>query len=783
MADETIRYRAEVDTSALQAQLAFVKQEMGAGLQGALSLPGQHMAGMSGAYNMAASDIAAVRAFAPSAPMIPAGGLQANAFRAAEQTGFFGSALTTSLPGGLPFIGGMSIAGPPRGVFADEYQSALMESQAQSRGLAVTGALGSAIIPGALSMTPGLGASGLGGALAGKLGLAAGGLGATVAAAVPPTAVFLAAAAAGNYMVEGARERVAVENTLRGRTQLDSGQRMRAVEAMADLASEDIELNFEDTTQILMKGLQRGAFARTGNVEEFTTRMKELMENVKLFAKAFSTTEAEAADMVMGLKSAGILQPGTQAAKDLAFRVRGIAQMTGQDPNEIFAGLGPTVGGFRQVGVTADIAGALAAQNKDIVTRLQEGASPVVKQAFELLGGGDEVSRLLGEGQRNLVSGRLGQDIIFAALDPETRQIDQDRLQRVLSGDATELEIMRASGQAQLQIARQGPAALGAVRGRMGDFRKELATQLFEDPSMMRRMGAVRARGRFGRQDVTEDEIQESIQAITGFDRNMMEILGDFENRKDKILADIEAKARADQAKFESDHEARLNSLYDQTKNDLESFGSDVKGVGRDILEYVKTTIAAGDQALGKANRRTDEGRVDVIEEREGPTFLSHMKGLIFGRQQGLTAGELRNVEKFAATAESLNIRGVDLSLTAPISGRGIRLRGRGDTDEMSAILEGLEEMRLGGGVENNPEQAMDLAARTRGMMQAVIHKTKGPQAAREFVEGLVAESKTAGVDMNTLILRDLMSRVEALRAQQNADRAAAAATSATQER
>jgi hypothetical protein len=310
--------------------------------------------------------------------------------------------------------------------------------------------------------------------------------------------------------------------------------------------------------------------------------MKELMENVKLYAKAFSVTEAEAADMVTEMRAAGILTPGTQQAQAMAMQIRGIAQMTGRAPGEIIGSIGQTAEAFRAQGILPSVGAELATRNLEMATRLQQGASPGVARAFQLLGGAQGVSEQLSAGQLRALQGGFGQALIFSAIDPSTGQLDPERVQQVLGPNATMQNIMGGASARMAQMGARDPALLAQIQSRMPEMQEQLIGQLGTEG--LTRLADVRARSFFGVTNPTGAQREIMLREMTGFGSDMMKIIEELHRKSGAILADIEKDTKASQAQIAHDEQERLHTFTGK-------FGDALERAGSALSSHVRTSI------------------------------------------------------------------------------------------------------------------------------------------------------------------------------------------------
>lgn len=677
MPEQTLRYRAELDLSGLQAQMAFARQEIGYGLQQAFAAPAERFGGFQSAYNLASRDVSAVMAFAPPPPQ-RFGGLMEPAFAAAEQSNFVSSFFMQPrfVTGNFPLFA------PPPGVFAGEFFAAEREMRGQQFGLGALGAASLAAQVGAWEIggwalggvtARGMGAVGLGGLGRAAVPL----LGGTVGGLAAGLGVGAAVGMATEAVVEDVRERMTVENMLRAQAPGLTGRGREAATArIFERAATDIELGRGEVLGILEQAGARGMFAQARSAEDMTQRFNQLVDNVKLFTKAFATSQEQALAFVADLERMGI-QGG--AAQDVAMRFRGIAQVAGMAPTQAFAAAAPVAEAMRQMGIDPQVGLQLAGTNLGIVGQFQQrvfGADIAQSERDRLMrqfgrditviGGPEQAAAQVSMVQATALRRNLGMAAMLAAVDPTTQRVDPAEFARLVrEGDPQQIFAQSLERRIALDQAQPGRARDVMIRLQRGELQEPVLRQFAEDPETFRQLVETQARlmapGLRPGAAIPEETLRRSLEefgATTTEIQNILMRWGEATEAHGRMMAaDVQNKERL--AEDERRRSEALTTLIGQAAG---RFGAAVGESARSFAGEMGRGATALNEALGRAAARRDVTLGDVLTG--DPRAWSDRPDI----DPGLTRAErIRNLLRLPEDITGGEVAGALGKLTGPV--------------------------------------------------------------------------------------------------------------------
>lgn len=289
MAEETLRYRVEIDEPSLQSELSRTRGAITAVLQQAVSTG-------SMAVNSLQSDLAMTRQVLGGPPM-------PTIARPSTELGFFGSSLGA--------MGGP----PPANMLSFDYQR-MAQVELESRMMQISSSVGREALPTAAGMLGSLAAGG------GPVGLAVG------------AGAYLATRGLSNALFNDLETRTSAEQMMsitqapHPLLRFSPAQRQDLVSGMMEDVAGDVRFGTGDLNMLVAGGQASGAFQGVTNAQEFRSKFRGMMDQLKSITRIFQQTTEEAFGTLSELNQLG---PGGAGQGRLG-DVLALSRVTGMAP-------------------------------------------------------------------------------------------------------------------------------------------------------------------------------------------------------------------------------------------------------------------------------------------------------------------------------------------------------------------------------------------------------------------------------------------------------------------
>lgn len=395
MAEEVLRYRVEIDEASLQSELARARGAITNVLQSAITT-GQY------AVNQVNADLAITRQLF-STPQAVVGSPTAD-------LGFFGAA-----------VGAAGFGVPPNQLSTDFRAAA--GAELQSRISQATFAVGREAVP----VAAGLGAVAIG--MAGRarpLSMLAAGA-ATFVGARGLTDMGLGVMEAR----QGAEDILAVTGAPNRMRPFTAGQREDLARGLTQDIAQDVRFGIEELGGMLAMGSAAGAFTGTQSVEEFRTKFRSMLEQVKSITRVFQQTTEEAMQTLGEFNRMGVTSPGVMNAR-LA-DIMSVSRGTGMATGDVFAtGM---AGAQMMAGMGGNPASGFDTMMRNMMRAGTAGAALAIDpNVMQQLGG---VQGVAGEMTRfgfQVANTQMMRPLLAGLTNDSMTGIDQDRLRQFVQG-------------------------------------------------------------------------------------------------------------------------------------------------------------------------------------------------------------------------------------------------------------------------------------------------------------------------------------------------------------
>jgi hypothetical protein len=448
MAEETLRYRVEIDEPSLQSELARTRASITNVLQNGLMTSGY-------AVNALSSDIAMAR----QSLSLPASPMSASP---AMQMGFFGASMALS---GMPT--------PPNMLTQDMQRMAQFEIE--SRVTQATIGLGRQALPLAL------------GALGSRFGVAGGLVGYGIGEATQALVTRDMEARSG---VEETLFLTRSPNPMAPFTRGE--QRELAGGLMRDIAN-DTRFGVKDLNQLLAGGMEAGQFNGVQGVEEFRQRFRTMLEQVRTITRVMGESTQEAMQTLGQLNQMGVAGPGVMDQR--LSGVLALSRMTGMGTQAAMGIGGVGAAQAQQRGLSMG-AGFDAMIQQGMLAQTAATIQTVDPTAFRQLGGVQGVAGLMSQVGFAAAGAQPMQQLLAGFSNDTMTGIDQAKVRQFLSGQlnvqdvqgmaldrlsdpAQRLRFAANQDQLQGQLAQTGLA--GAALFKFAQFRADLQGARAED--------------------------------------------------------------------------------------------------------------------------------------------------------------------------------------------------------------------------------------------------------------------------------------------------------------
>lgn len=617
MADETLRYRVEIDEASLTSELARTRGAITGAMQQAVQT-GQY------AVNSIHADLAMARQAMtlPGVPMTASPGLDLRSQALLMQGGMGGmggAGFSGALASPMRDFGFMGAAGilagraVPTDMMSDDAQR-MARMELEQRAFGMTAAIGRQAMPvsGALA---GIGAGmGMGLGPLGSLGLGAAGYLGGDLLAKPIFDIMEQRQTTGEIL--------SLTRAPHPMRPFSRDQREELTRGLAQDVAKDVRFGMEDMSQLLASGVATNAFAGTQNVEEFRTKFRAMMDQVKSITRVFQQSTEEALQTMGQLGQMGPAQGmgGRIADIHALSRMGGMpaqqAMEMGMGGARMAAGMGiPMAAGFdamtrnAQMAVVGEAAGAF----DPFMFRQMGGAQGIAAKATQF---GFQASGAL-------------QQMLPAFANETMTGIDPSKVQQFISGQSSFFDLRQAAFekmsdptmrtrfaanadmlQNQLSISGQaGPAMFKMAEG-IGGMSGVPAADVFN--KMTAEMGL---------------NYQERQMALT-FSRDRGQLEGVANREREQAEYRIQLERHKEESRFSSRLGAKIEEWQTGISN---TTGGPIKATGDWISGAVESVVTAPKRLL------------NWLDVTAGKTFFGDFggPGMPTGMQGGMGARDV----------------------------------------------------------------------------------------------------------------------------------------------
>jgi hypothetical protein len=282
-----------------------------------------------------------------------------------------------------------------------------------------------------------------------------------------------------NQMFTGMQQQAVLNRTLEQNFQqvrpggrgFTGTQQLAVGAGLNQLATQTPFVGMGEITQLMGQGAQLGQYQGMKDATQVIKRTRELLKDWRDIAVELNTTMSEAQQIMGQVKQLGVFRPGQQ--KQMIQGMATTAAMTGigvqqqMQMGAVGAQLAPQY--FGQ-GVGVRQAGAAAMQSQlQMIGVAQKAGVVSEEQIFEATGQTGAQGQMAFAQKMNLQSAKFmkkgrGKVTLAAFVDPDTMQIDQNMVQKFMSGNMNLGEIERRAGQ---NASKMGYVRWRANQGRM----------------------------------------------------------------------------------------------------------------------------------------------------------------------------------------------------------------------------------------------------------------------------------------------------------------------------
>ena len=515
------------------------------------------------------------------------------------------------------------------------------------------------------------------------------------------------------------------------------------VDMLNEIASDDTKQTVDSLKRLMDRAGQMGMFTGTTNIEQFKSRFKAIVNQTREVAKALGGTLEEALPMMNQLQSMGVWRG--RDVMGTAFDVRSVGrQGAGNLLGTMQAGaqMGFQMGGSLGTGAMMgreSFMNIRAAVNAGILTD---------QQIRELTGGvgGTQGQQVLGT-QMTGVLAQLGKTapgrLMMAGLGQVnqegqfTGQVDQDRLERFLSGELSFRDLSRMGERASR--TQVGAMSFDRVQGQLGQAigaqgGMEAVSQIMDQ--IVGRLGG----GEGARGEEMQHQILKKVLGLSDRQATMWkDLLDKIPQMREQRLRTAEATIEERFRRMDERSNRSFSGLVSATNQAMDNFWRPVREAGSDLATKFGEM---GDEAT-----RFLLGRVTRIPM----THRERMRRLVSmgPGAQGLTEmglGDYGADELDTPLAELMKdpnlgfFGGIGANIRESFGGdvpgtRGSRLRGAGLTtisEDLSRVMGG-SFIDVGGG--QVADRASITAARRRQRRRAQATSLEGVGLGKDTAE------------------------------------------------
>lgn len=209
-------------------------------------------------------------------------------------------------------------------------------------------------------------------------------------------------------------------------------------------AAGDPRFGLEDYGQIIQAGAQMGRFDSARTVEQFSATLKDLVESVKMVNSGLRQTLDESLQSLRDISSLGFRKPDD--VRQFVNRVRASAQVSGLEPGELLQaaemGEGLTRGFSLQTGGMRGMQGLVGAHFlRQTGAILDPRGVNVTSEVIKNVGGELPVAEGAARALTDFFRSGEGRTFLMAAYDPSKRGINQSVLESFAAGGMDRADI------------------------------------------------------------------------------------------------------------------------------------------------------------------------------------------------------------------------------------------------------------------------------------------------------------------------------------------------------
>ena len=586
---------------------------------------------------------------------------------------------------------------------------------------------------------------GMGGAAMGAVGGAAMGL--------PLYAAGQAAQVYGGAFAGGMHEQAALNSTLRNNFQFMGGQgafgRGFSQQQMGQIGSmmggelrRSPFSSAQEMTSLVQGGADSGMFTAVRDVQQFTQRFRTMLNTLRDVQRELGGTLTDALQFVRGAQQSGIFRSSDQS--NFAAEVRSAEAVTGMDRQSLIAlsaqgsQISRGFGGLGRQGAMGALRGA-----QTLGAALSSGAinQEMLSEATGGLQGPEAIAAfttnmLQRAGQFSRTG--MGRYSLFAMSNANGTGLDQDMMQRMMSGDLTTGEVSRAAhgrvgGMGRARALNREGMLRGAVMEQGG-----MAAQI----GMMRLMVGDRVL------DQGDDLASLVLQRRFHMDRPQSEMMMSLMRNQGAIASSESIDRMASGRQQALSQDISENRSFDGFMRHLEHGMSDTMGVtrarelGRSFLTRISSLAerTMNDVLSVTASSMTTEDRRAMARMSIGQASQSDMDRLSVG--SGVSGAGVSGSQAFGTPLAQRMLRGLGIetgymSVGESLTARGVRgVRGMGASQLMEAV-DSAQMARSGAvfGADANQLQRLsaDANATRRDIMNAQVMAAAGGNASNFY--------------------------------------------------
>lgn len=175
------------------------------------------------------------------------------------------------------------------------------------------------------------------------------------------------------------------------------------------------------------------------NIDQYIRNFKDIKENVKDIVKLMNTTVEGGLSIMKELQNVGFSSPG--AVKNQIVQARAYGNMTGIGSQNMMS-LGASAAQAAQGTGWSRTAAAEGAQTMAAITGFQSSVNPRMASAVKNMGGVANAAMVSNNAFMNMLQSGMGRQTMAYLMDPSTKGLDKDKMEKLMSGDVSASQIV-----------------------------------------------------------------------------------------------------------------------------------------------------------------------------------------------------------------------------------------------------------------------------------------------------------------------------------------------------